>query len=152
MKCRRDGLDARERLLKYVCFTDSCWIWVGYRTKGGYGRIHYKGKHMSASRASYQIFNKIDVGGLHVLHKCNNPTCVNPAHLYVGTHQDNMRDWANNNKRDRRDRLSQAKLTYEHAELIRRLARDGVSQNSLSDYFKIHQSQISRILNYKAWN
>ncbi len=71
--------------------SDSCWRWTGYLTKG-YGRIRVDNQHIRAHRLSYQIhFGEIPAG-LHVLHHCDNPACVNPDHLYVGTDKDNARD------------------------------------------------------------
>ena len=67
-----------------------CWLWIGSTDTCGYGVWHAHGEH-SAHRASY-VMNVGPIGGLHVLHKCDQPNCVNPEHLSLGTHQDNMAD------------------------------------------------------------
>lgn len=73
-----------------------CWLWTG--RVSGYkfrGRARQSdGRHIAAARMSFVSFSGPVPSGLQVLHKCNVPACVNPAHLYAGTHQDNMRDLA----------------------------------------------------------
>ena len=73
---------------------DECWIWNGHVLASGYGRITGKSYKETAHRYSYILHDGEIPGGLSVLHKCNTKRCVNPAHLYVGTHNDNMRDMA----------------------------------------------------------
>jgi len=70
---------------------DECWLWVGRVTRKGYGISPMGIKERAAHRVSW-ILHKGPIGGFHVLHKCDNPSCVNPNHLFLGTHSDNMRD------------------------------------------------------------
>lgn len=70
----------------------SCWEWTGSRMVGGYGRMHIKRKAIKAHRASWIIHFGAIRNGLLVLHKCDNDMCVNPSHLKLGTHQENMDD------------------------------------------------------------
>jgi len=69
-----------------------CWNWTGGLFDSGYGRVTKNGKNALAHRVSYAHFFGSIPEGLQVCHKCNNKRCINPDHLYVGTHNDNMRD------------------------------------------------------------
>ena len=84
-----------ERFWRYVEKTDSCWIWTGSsRTKKGYGMLQKiggsKGKGMTAHRLSYQIHKGEIPESMVVMHSCDNPSCVNPDHLSVGTQSQNI--------------------------------------------------------------
>lgn len=68
-----------------------CWIWMGACHERGYGNVTVSGRCEKAHRLSWQIFRG-EIGPMHVLHRCDVPACVNPAHLFLGTHQDSMRD------------------------------------------------------------
>lgn len=69
-----------------------CWIWSAYRDPKGYGTFGFKGKVQKAHRVAYQLAIGPIPEGAHVLHSCDTPPCVNPAHLRAGTRSDNMRD------------------------------------------------------------
>lgn len=69
-----------------------CWEWQNNKDSNGYGMVKIQGLYTKASRVAYQIINGAILDGLHVLHKCDNPGCINPDHLFTGTHQDNMND------------------------------------------------------------
>ena len=80
-----------ERFWEKVRVGDGCWEWQAALNSKGYGSIGYKGKVWLASRVS-ALLAGMDIEGKHVCHHCDNPNCVRPGHLFVGTHQDNMRD------------------------------------------------------------
>lgn len=96
-----------ERFWSKVRKTAECWYWVGFRDRQGYGRFYEPKNATSAHRASWHIHYGEIPRDLCVLHKCDNPSCVRPDHLYVGTNADNVRDrterkrhWANRNPRE----------------------------------------------------
>ena len=83
-----------KRFIRYVEKTDGCWLWKGSINAVGYGVFGYPGQGVSCSahRASYELFVGDIPSGMLVCHKCDNPICVRPDHLFVGTQRDNMRD------------------------------------------------------------
>lgn len=83
-----------ERFWASVDKTDGCWLWTALADEHGYGLRHWQGRRQKAHRISWQLANGPIPDGLHVLHHCDTPGCVNPGHLYLGTHADNMRDMA----------------------------------------------------------
>lgn len=72
--------------------TTSCWLWIGSKTGSGYGKLKRKGKFYTAHRVSWEVYNGPIPKGMLVLHTCDVRNCVNPKHLFLGTHQDNMDD------------------------------------------------------------
>jgi hypothetical protein len=79
---------------------EGCWNWLGCTTNTGYAWISYRGNGHYGHRVSYEVFNEVELKNegrntsetICVLHSCDNPRCVNPEHLSLGTQQDNMRD------------------------------------------------------------
>lgn len=81
-----------ERFWSKVQKTDSCWLWKGAKNQFGYGFFRLGSRNEVAHRVSYNWIKGEIPSGLLVLHTCDNPSCVNPDHLFIGTHSDNMRD------------------------------------------------------------
>lgn len=134
----------------------ACVEWQGARHRQGYGVVKVGGRVTLAHRVAFEQANGPILGGLHVLHRCDNPPCVNPEHLFLGTHQDNMDD----RQRKGRTRLppassgsacSWARLTEGDAATIRCLAECGVKQSRLAKLYGVSQTMVSRIKLRKAW-
>ena len=83
-----------ERFWSKVSKSDGCWLWVAFRDRNGYGRFGTSALNRStlAHRTSYSLTFGDIPEGMHVLHKCDNPPCVNPDHLFLGTDKDNAQD------------------------------------------------------------
>lgn len=139
-------MNLRERFHKmHSVNLKGCWIWQGALTAKGYGVISVEGKSERAHRISYRIFGRPIPKGLHVLHKCDVPSCVNPDHLFVGTDADNMED------RKSKGRLG-FKLSEDNISEIRYLyAEGGVTQEYIAGIYGVGRNHISRIVNKKRW-
>ena len=125
---------------------NGCWLWTGCKDKGGYGFIRHQGKNQRAHRISLFLQGQVVPADLQVLHHCDNPSCVNPQHLYVGTNRDNQQDAV---KRGRH--RSGTILTKSIAECIRFGKTIGLSQEGLSRFYGVSNATISRIINGKRW-
>jgi len=139
--------------------TETCWIWMGARTPLNYGTINIggrAGRNHYAHRVSWEIANGSILEGLCVLHRCDNPPCVNPAHLFLGTKKDNTRDMIVKG-RGRQPVLSgekhpSAKLTGTMVQEIRSLHAAGhASQAALAFRFGVSQAHVSKILCGANW-
>lgn len=90
---------------------DECWPWLGGSAPGGYGLIGHAGKTVRATRVVYTEYFG-DPGGLHVCHRCDNPPCCNPNHLFAGTPSDNVRDSINKGRNFGPNQVSEQTLEY----------------------------------------
>lgn len=124
---------------------DGCWEWAGMRHKSGYGWIRRNGTSMKASRAAWELLVGPIPEGLEVCHHCDNPPCVNPAHLFLGTHLENMRDL-----RSKRA-WPTARLNWYKVRSIRLLYKSGARQRDLGSAFGVSQMNIWRIVHKKTW-
>ncbi len=89
----------KRRFLSRVKKTPTCWLWTGSlrgHTRNGisywYGQMWVNGRQIGAHRVSYEVFKKVNPGKFFVCHKCDNPQCVKPGHLFLGTNSDNILD------------------------------------------------------------
>lgn len=130
-----------------------CWEFPKL-SENGYGRICEKGGSVAAHRVAYEEHKGPIPEGLVVRHSCDNPPCVNPDHLLVGTNKDNTRDMFDRGRarRHRGEQHYAASLTWEQVREMRRLnAEFGVPQNSLSRLLGVNQSVVQGIIAGKTW-
>lgn len=146
------GLTPTERFFKYVKQSPECWEWVGSKCKNGYGRLNVNGTPVLASRLSFQIHHGSIPQGLNVCHKCDNPACVNPKHLFLGTQQDNVDDMKAKGRERHRclagEQHPNSRLTVDAVRAIRASTETGVE---LSRRFNISLTVIYDIRNGKIW-
>lgn len=141
------------RLLEHIQVVpgEGCWEWDAGRGSHGYGEL-YTTKMECAHRLIWICTHGPIPDSLHVLHKCDNKKCCRPAHLFLGTHRDNMRDAAQKHLLPYGENHSQSKLTEENVREIRSLYSKGfMDQYEIGEMFGVGQHQISRIVNKKQW-
>lgn len=136
--------------LRYTADAKSgCWLWVGGVTTSGYGTCSMHGQKV-AHRVSWVIHNGVIPNGMNVLHRCDTPACVNPAHLFLGTHQDNMADLR------QKGRAYGAKGEANYGAVITEdqalsILNDPRSGPELARQYGISQESVSNIRNGKTW-
>jgi hypothetical protein len=130
--------------VRFDC-ADACWDWTGSKDKDGYGKMRHDGKHLRAHRVSYEIHKGPIPPGKMVCHKCDYPSCVNPAHLFIGDSSTNMIDMVH------KARGVRQKLTPSDVKLVRRLLDDGHAPKEIAPVFSVHPHTIRRIRNGKRW-
>lgn len=127
-----------------------CTIWTKSKSEKGYGRVWYNGKLWLAHRLAYlKTFGMFDLT-LCVLHKCDNPSCVNPDHLFLGTNNDNVQDRTRKNRSAHHwgELSGMKKLTLEQVTQIRSLSG---TCRGIGKQFGISKAQVSKIKNNICW-
>jgi len=135
-----------------------CWVWMGSKYGKGYGKICMNGRNTSAHRVSWMLNRGPIPDGLCVLHKCDNPPCVNPKHLFIGTLKDNAQDCVLKGRKPDRgymhqgERSAKAKLTNAQVLEMRRLnTEEGVKAPTLAKQFGINVNHCYDILYRVCW-
>lgn len=150
------ALSYKDRLYDKIFYSpDGCWYWTGATTDKSYGNIGLnrggKCHHAPAHRISYLIHKGEIPAGLFIRHSCDNRLCVNPDHLSVGTHKQNMEDMANRNRSQHGMNMHSSKLTNIQVVVIHEARAAGFSGSSISRYFKISQGNINEIISGRKW-
>lgn len=133
---------------------DECWPFVGAHSQAGYGRFSLHRQSAQAQRVAWLLAKGDIPKGLNVLHKCDNPPCCNPAHLFLGTYADNNRDRSRKGRNVdlRGEKSGKAKLTWEQVRQIRALFNAGETNlHELGRRFDIDHSVIWHIVHNDAW-
>ena len=132
---------------------DGCWPWLGSLGKGGYGRVSYRGWQTYSHRVSWLLANGAIPAGMYVLHRCDNPPCVRPSHLFLGTLADNNRDRSSKGRSARLagSRNPRSRLTERAVRLIRQDFAAGVPQKVLAAQWGVSPAHISQIVTFRRW-
>jgi len=142
---KRKIVPAEHRFQTHIDKTiDGCWEWTGCLNNKGYGVMNTgDGSVIYVHRFSYLIHIGEISKGLFVCHKCDNAKCVNPDHLFLGTHTDNMQDKTIKGR-------SGLKLTGDAVKIIRE-ARSLFSVAEIANYFRMSKAQIHNIVSFKSY-
>ena len=140
-----------ERFWGKVTKTETCWTWNASQDQYGYGRFTFDGSNKRANRMAWLLTYGEIPGGMQVLHRCDNAACVNPDHLYLGTHADNMSDMVKRGRSSRGEKRHSAKLNIHQVSAIRSCFADGESQGSLAKRYGIKQPTVSRLVRGLTW-
>ena len=141
-----------QRFWPKVAKTSGCWLWTASVDKDGYGQLGSDGNRASrtmlkAHRVSWELANGPIGGGLAVLHRCDNPPCVNPDHLFLGTNQDNIDDMNRKRRNVFHRRNPSLKLSNGQVDAIRTRRSNGERLSSIAEDFGVTQGTVSRIAN-----
>lgn len=148
------------RFFEKVRKTETCWEWIGSKTTNGYGFFWKDGKRAWAHRASWEIFHKKTIPeGMEGCHKCDNRWCVNPEHIFIGTHKDNMQDcarkgrfWAQTHGAPAKgEKHGSSKLREKDIIDIRLSYNNGEHQSSIAERYGMHKKHIGPICRGKRW-
>lgn len=147
----------KSRFWEKVTSGEGCWVWTGAKTSKGYGSFRIggrRGKAYLSHRVSYTILIGEIPDGAFVCHHCDNPSCVRPDHLFLGSAADNSQDMERKKRTGRcyGERNGKATFSFEKAQEIRRLRQErGFSYRTLARNFGIGSKTVWRILHNLGW-
>lgn len=157
---------------KYIPEPNSgCWLWTGSIRGSGYGYFRYQGRNEYPHRFAYMAYKGSIPAGMEVCHRCDERSCVNPDHLFIGTRQDNIRDMIRKGRcgwqkspelyvaygrrvglTQKGEMHSRAKLSSFDVDVIRYLLGRGSFVPDIAAVFGVHPATISDVLHGRAWN
>lgn len=148
---KQGGAPIADRFWPKVEKTDGCWLWTGARLRGGYGKITTggsNGKGRSAHRVSWEIHYGPIPDSLWACHTCDVPSCVNPAHLFLGTQQENTDDMVAKHRHATGERNGSARLCAKDVESIRASSEP---IKTLAKHYGVHRTTIHGIRSGRKW-
>lgn len=125
-----------------------CWNWQGTRQWSGHGEIHYEGKTSRAHRVSYRAFKGEIPDGMAVCHSCDNPACINPDHLWLGSQAENLADMREKGRGTEGQTHPNAKLTEA---AVREIRASKETSHALGRKYGVSHSLIVNVRQRKAW-
>lgn len=147
-------LSLEERFLSHVSIHENhndCWEWTGGKFHNKYGQFGINRKHYYAHRVSYALFVDMIPDGMEVCHSCDNPGCVNPKHLFLGTHQENINDKVRKNRQAKGENQGRHKLSEQNIYQIREMLEQDYTQQEIANIFGVSQVQICHIKSGGHW-
>lgn len=153
-KCREKDNTYEKKFWRRVVknSNNKCWGWKRSTDKFGYAHIEVDRLEKYAHRISWEIhFGEIPEG-MFVCHTCDNPSCTNPNHLFLGTYNDNIQDMIKKGRNSRGEKRYNAKLTEKQVLKIRSLGNNSSKlHREIAEIYGISQSRVTEIINRKAW-
>ena len=149
----RPAADRFWAMVLMIPFHD-CWEWIGPVSQNGYGNFSRGRKRegcVRAHRFSWELHNGLIPDGMMVCHRCDNPTCVRPDHLFLGTIAENNRDCARKGRTYTGPRPWHAKLTIAEVKEIRLLHASGQSMCSIGRQYGVTRGNIRAIIHRRTW-
>lgn len=132
-----------------------CWLWTACVNMHGYGKVSLKGKLVKAHRASYIISSGEIPKGLVIMHKCDTPACVNPAHLIAGSQNDNLADMRRKNRafvfKNFGENNGRALLNKKQVDEIRALSDNGIASKEIAKIYGVNYYVVYRIVSNQTW-
>lgn len=132
--------------------TPTCWLWLGFKKETGYGRININGKNYGAHRISYILHKGRISKNLEVCHTCDNRSCVNPKHLFLGTHQENMADMTAKGRTLKGEKNGRCRLKkIQIKEILKKIKQKKYTNTEIAKQYSISNSHVSAIKSGKRW-
>lgn len=146
---------ADERFWQRVDKSGECWVWIGFVGNNGYGQFYNGGAIVRAHRFAWELTHGPIPDGLLVLHNCpdgDNPACVNPSHLWLGTNDENMADMVAKGRQAAGERHGRARLTKDIVIMIRnRYHIHSDSIDTIADAFGVSPTHVRSIIDRERW-
>jgi hypothetical protein len=138
----------KRKPIEYEIDKNGCWNCISHFKNNSYPMIRINYKSMKMSRYIYERFIEVIPEGLMIRHKCDNPSCINPEHLEVGTNKDNMDDMVKRNRSLKGDKCKRRKVTQLQVNEIR---KDRRQYKPIATQYGISVEQVTRIKNMLSW-
>ena len=150
---RRQQRSKQWLLQRVAKAPNGCWLWSKVKTGAGYGHFTMKGKTILAHRYSWELRHGPIPKHKVVCHQCDNPACINPDHLFLGSLKDNSRDMVKKKRCHPRHGVTHPchKLTEDEVRKIRLYHANGIPQKTLVAQFRVSASVISQVVHRKSW-
>ena len=139
-----------QRFWEKVDKTGDCWIWTGGNNAQGYGHWHDGTRHVGVHRYSYELTNGPIPKGFWVCHRCDNPACLKPAHLFLGKPKDNARDMVKKGRSLKGRRNPYSKLTPEQVRWIRSNP-ENLTQKEMAARLEVVRTCINKVVRRETW-